>query len=208
MNTIDLFFQVCHWPSIRDFIQQIGQTNDQVEINKLACEVSERLSVILNQLHTFDEEVINPLRESGGIVLEPPEDTIFEERYTFRSWDISCLWHLYTLVVLLMGWMMEVVHRYMGIVDPDLEKWLWETSRQVWLSSHYTRQFFPFGGRQIAATLMFSYESGDETERTFVRDALIRAHQHRRSNPARGFNHHSISLICAILTGQIPRLVT
>ncbi|KAI0871644.1 hypothetical protein GGS24DRAFT_53364 [Hypoxylon argillaceum] len=201
-----LWVEVTAWPGLARLVR-ILRRNPSDTIT--ATELHQRATSLAKLLQQRDETILASLMKSGAIATV--ENTIrpdlFPKCYKFADFPTAKLFGFHALFSIIACRFLQEADRVLAQSDPFIEKQARRYSKRIWMAYPWLRNQVPLAV-DFTASLVFSYESGNEVEREYCIAGLRAMDSSRHPPPIGEWVEATIMANAKAYSGRLPFIKT
>ncbi|KAI0551215.1 hypothetical protein F4679DRAFT_572378 [Xylaria curta] len=201
-----LWVEATAWPGLARLVRllQRDPTNTMV-----AAELRLRATSLAEKLRHQEETILATLAESGAIteVENVTRPDLFPKCYEFADFPTAKLFSSHAMFSIVTYRCLQEADRVLAHSDPSVEKQAKKFSRRTWMAYPWLRKQTPLAV-DFTASLVFSYESGNEEERAFCSRGLAEMDSSRHPPPIGEWVEATIMANAKAYSGRLPFIKT
>ncbi|KAI1748473.1 hypothetical protein F4782DRAFT_542868 [Xylaria castorea] len=201
-----LWVEATAWPGLARLVRLLRQDPSDT---MTAAELRLRATSLAEKLRHQDETILATLAESRAITLVEnvgcPD--LFPKCYEFADFPTAKLFSSHAMFSIVTYRCLQEADRVLAHSDPSVEKQAREFSKRTWMAYPWLRNQTPLAV-DFTASLVFSYESGNEKEREFCTTCLTDMDSSRHPPPIGEWVEATIMANAKAYSGRLPFIKT
>ncbi|KAI0193905.1 hypothetical protein F4808DRAFT_355031 [Astrocystis sublimbata] len=205
-----LWVEVTAWPGLVRLVRALRRNPDDTAT---ATELRLRASSLAEKLRYQNETILASLLESGAITQTPNlvRPDLFAKCYSFANFPTAKLFCSHAMFNIITYRCLQEANRVLERKDANAamfaEKQAKKYSRRIWMAYPWLRHQTPLAV-DFTASLLFSYESGNEEERAFCSACLREMDSSRHPPPIGEWVEATITANAKAYSGRLPFVKT
>ncbi|GAP86932.1 putative C6 zinc finger domain-containing protein [Rosellinia necatrix] len=201
-----LWVEMTAWPGLSRLVRILKENPSDTETAK---ELQMRATKLAELLRRQDKTVMASLAKSGAIreVENMDRPSLFPKCYEFANFPTSKLFSSHAWFSIITCRFLEEANKVLGCDDPSVGKQAMRFSRRVWMAHPWLRNQTPLAV-DFTASLVFSYEAGNEEERNFCMASLREMDSFRHPPPIGVWVEETIMANAKAYSGRLQFLKT